>query len=263
MVDDSLEKNVPFDAVTADAGYGGNPGFLAGLEARGLPYVVAVPSTFGVRLSDKTVQPAYTGRGRPPKELPMASVETAQAVLDRLPEKEWQTLTFGEGSRGLQTRRVAAVRIYRAHGNTTGPIGWLIVERSMPGREQEEKYFFSTFPEETPIADLIRWGHRRWVIERFFQDAKELCGMDEYQGRYWQGLHRHLVVVNLAYTWLLHLRAQEKILDEGPSLNGKGLASFPGSSLRSAWRWWLQRVQRMVILVLTCSSDFLRQLFAT
>ncbi|PTX47512.1 DDE family transposase [Melghirimyces profundicolus] len=129
--------------------------------------------------------------------------------------------------------------MYRAHGDTTGSIGWLIGERPLPGHDQEEKFFFSTLPEETSVADMVRWGHRRWAIERYFQDAKELRGMDEYQGRHWQGLHRHLAVVNLAYTWLLHLWKQGDVLeDDDPSgQDGKGLASFPGPSLRATWRW--------------------------
>lgn len=262
LVDWARKEGVPFKTITADAGYGGNPGFLEGLETRGLPYVVAVPSNFGVRTSNETFHPAYTGRGRPPKVRPASPLETAKDVLDRLPEECWQTLTWGEGSQGLQTRRIAVVRMYRAHGDTIGSIGWLIGERPLPGHDQEEKIFFSTLPEETPVADMVRWGHRRWAIERYFQDAKELCGMDEYQGRHWQGLHRHLTVVNLAYTWLLHLRSQGATLDDDdpPHRDGKGPASFPGPSLRATWRWWLDRVQRWVILFFGLSADTIRRI---
>ncbi|PTX52709.1 hypothetical protein C8P63_13021 [Melghirimyces profundicolus] len=85
--------------------------------------------------------------------------------------------------------------------------------------------------------------------------------MDEYQGRHWQGLHRHLAVVNLAYTWLLHLRKEGDVLeDDDPSgQDGKGLASFPGPSLRATWRWWLDWVQRWVILFFGLSADTIRR----
>lgn len=82
LVDRACEEGVPFQVVVVDAGYGGNPGFLEGLE---LPYVVAVPSTFGVRTSDHVFQPAYSGRGRPPKARPAHPAQTAKDVLDQLP----------------------------------------------------------------------------------------------------------------------------------------------------------------------------------
>ena len=239
LIDWALQQGVPVEGVLADAAYGGNPTFLEGLEARGLHYVVAVPSSFGVRASDATFQPIYGGRGRPPKARPSAPLETAKAIFDHLPSECWQRVTWGEGSRGSQTRLIAAVRVHRANGSATDPIGWLMGERPLPGHDQDEKFFFSTLPEDTPIADMVRWGHRRWFIERYFQDAKELCGMDHYQGRHWQGLHRHLTVVNLAYTWLLHLQKQGYAFhaETTGSSDPKESASIPGPTLRATWQW--------------------------
>ncbi len=43
---------------------------------------------------------------------------------------------------------------------------------------------------------------RGFVIEQFYEDAKQECGLDDFQGRRWDGLHRHLALVMLAYTFL-------------------------------------------------------------
>jgi hypothetical protein len=40
------------------------------------------------------------------------------------------------------------------------------------------------------------------VIEQFYEDAKQECGLDDFQGRRWDGLHRHLALVMLAYIFL-------------------------------------------------------------
>ena len=47
---------------------------------------------------------------------------------------------------------------------------------------------------------------RGFVIEQFYEDAKQECGFDHYQGRNWQGLHRHLALVMLAYSFLMLYR---------------------------------------------------------
>ncbi len=51
---------------------------------------------------------------------------------------------------------------------------------------------------ETSLAPLITLAHARWVIEQFYKDARQECGLDDFQGRCWEGLH-------LSFTdyWLL------------------------------------------------------------
>jgi SRSO17 transposase len=61
-------------------------------------------------------------------------------------------------------------------------------------------------------------------LSNFTRDAKQECGLDHYQGRRWDGLHRHLALVMHAYNFLalqrltLPLPAAE---DSPPSVTGK------------------------------------------
>jgi SRSO17 transposase len=223
LLDRALAWGVPFRVVVADAGYGDAPSFLEALEQRRVPYVCAVDKTFGVRLPDElraAAAPAPAaplterrGRGQPKKPRP-APRHMAAAVLAALPEDAWQTVQWREGAKGVLQKQVVAVRAHWATGSprhsathgrvSTGPEGWLLGERPLPGHGGEPKYYFSSLPADTslPLRRLVELAHARWTIEQFYEDAKGECGLDEYQGRRWDGLHRHLALVMLAYSFL-------------------------------------------------------------
>jgi SRSO17 transposase len=218
LVDRARTWGVPFDVVVADAGYGDAPSFLAALEGRQVSAICAVASTFGVRLPEELAaaqEPVPVllprGRGQPKKARP-APRRSAHAVLASLPEAAWQPITWRVGAKGPLRKQVVALRAHWATGSPshsgthsrvrTGPEGWLIGERPMPGDAGEVKYFFSSLPAETPLDRLVTLAHSRWAIEQFYEDAKGECGLDQYQGRRWDGLHRHLALVMLAYSFL-------------------------------------------------------------
>jgi SRSO17 transposase len=80
--------------------------------------------------------------------------------------------------------------------------------QAAPQEKEEEKikYWFSVLPEDTSLSRLVLLAHARWVIEQFYEDAKQECGLDHFQGRSWEGLHRHLALVMLAYSFLMLYR---------------------------------------------------------
>jgi SRSO17 transposase len=271
LLDQARAWGVPFATVVADAGYGDTPAFLAALEQRGVPYVCGVASDFGVRLPEAMRQaaqpvppPAKRGRGQPkhPRPAPLLRVAT---VVDALPEDAWQTVTWRDGSHdpsgvtGTLRKQVVAVRVQRATGGahlpitdrrvSTGPEGWLLAERPLaerplaerslpdpagtPPRSGERKYYVSSLPADTPLPRLVELAHARWAIEQFYEDAKGECGLDDYQGRRWDGLHRHLALVMLAYSFLA-LQALPQLAD--PTRADAAGAFPPGAPAESARR---------------------------
>jgi SRSO17 transposase len=224
LVEQARAWGVPFACVVADAGYGDNPTFLKGLEAHQVAYVVGVSRTFGVRLPDAVrtaacvPPPGPRGRGRPTKPRP-APLAEAQAVIAAVPEERWQTITWRAHVDGTVLRKqFVAVRAHWATGGPpfstsharvwTGPEGWLLGERPVPGDGGEAKWYYSTLPADTPLHRLAEIAHSRWPIEQFYEDAKGECGLDHYQGRRWDGLHRHLALVMLTYSFLACQRWQ-------------------------------------------------------
>jgi len=218
LLDQAQAWDVPFATVVTDAGYG-IPSFLRALDERHLPYVCAVASDFGVRLLSEMEQavspplePAQRKRGQPKKPRP-APRHDAKEVTEALPEDAWQTVEWRQGSRGPLRKQFVALRVHagtgcarhsESHGRSwTGPEGWLLGERPLPGEEGEPKWFFSDLPAETSLTRLVALAHLRWPVEQFYEDGKGECGLDHFQGRTWEGLHRHLALVMLAYTFLM------------------------------------------------------------
>jgi SRSO17 transposase len=218
LVEQAGVWGVPFQTIVADAGYG-IPSFLRVLDERQLSYVCAVASDFGVRLPAEMEQaPAEPepsrprGRGQPKKPRPARRYD-ASTITAAQPEEAWQTITWREGSQGSLQKQFIAIRVHagtgcarhsETHGRSwTGPEGWLLGERPLAREEGEPKWFFSNLPADTSLSRLVELAHLRWPIEQFYEDAKGECGLADFQGRSWEGLHRHLALVMLAYTFLM------------------------------------------------------------
>ena len=183
LLDAADSMGVVYSCVVADADYGDNPNFLAGLEKRHKPYVVAVRKDFLV---------ALTADG---------PAVAAAAVLAEQPARAWRTIRWREGSRGWLKGRFTAIRCWRAPSAEAARVaGWLIGERTSAG---ERKYHWSNFGEDASLEEMVEYAHRRYRVEKFHEEAKGLLGWDQYQGRLWSGFHRNSVLVLLAYSFLV------------------------------------------------------------
>jgi SRSO17 transposase len=251
LVDLSREWGVPFDVVVADCGYGDNPNFLKGLEERKVAYVCGVESTFGVRLPEEVRAakeagaPPYRGRGQPPKERP-APLYTAKEVIGFLPQEAWRTVLWREGTKGTLSKQMVALRAHRATGSqrhstthervVTAEEGWLIAERPLrpagkePG-EEELKCYYSSLGADVSLERLAALAHSRWAIEQFYEDAKGECGLGDYQGRRWDGLHRHLALVMVAYSFLM---LHSSVTGVESSTSSSGEVFFPYGAAHDA-----------------------------
>lgn len=58
---------------------------------------------------------------------------------------------------------------------------------------------------------LIRAIKARWACEQAHQQRKDELGLDHYEGRSWLGLHHHVLLTMMAFTYLQHRRLASQL----------------------------------------------------
>jgi SRSO17 transposase len=87
-----------------------------------------------------------------------------------------------------------------------GEEAWLIGEWRSSG---ERKYYLSNLPAKASLKRLATAIKARWVCEQAHQQMKEELGLDHFEGRSWQGLHRPTLMTMIAYAFLQHQRLKQ------------------------------------------------------
>ena len=210
----AVEHDVPRGVVLADAAYGVDSQFRAGLRALQLEYAVGVQSSVSVWEPGKQPLPAKPRKekGRPPKLLQRDEnhrpVSTKQLAI-ALPETAWKQVAWREGSKKLGSR-FAAVRVRPAHRDywrsEPHPEEWLLIEWPK-GVAEPTKYWLSNLPAATERHDLIRIAKHRWIVERDYEELKQELGLGHFEGRGWRGFHHHATLCIAAYGFLIAERS--------------------------------------------------------
>jgi SRSO17 transposase len=214
-IDRLMAAGVRFGTLLADAGYGASPLFRQGLSARGLTWAVGTLRHQKVYASDVSLIVPVAGRGGPRKKpFPNALAVPAETMLAEVP---WIALSWRTGTKGPLKASFAAVRVRIADGppqriwdkgrqHMPGEEAWLIGEHRSSG---ERKYYLSNMPAEADLKTLAATIKARWICEQAHQQMKEELGLDHFEGRSWHGLHRHALMVMIAYAFLQHRRLSE------------------------------------------------------
>jgi SRSO17 transposase len=235
MVQQAIERGLPFRWVTADSVYGDSPTFVQGVRGLGKWYVVDTSADARVWLTKPEVIPAGTKgpRGRATTQPRVATKpERVDEVAARLPAKAWQRIVVAEGSQGPRVYEYACLWVwFSEEGLPSGPER-LLVRRSL-GQQAEVKYHRSNAPAEVPLEKLaqVRGGH--WSVEQSFEAAKGECGLDEYEARGWVAWHHHTALSLLAL-WFLGLQKQRLGEKRTPDDRARGKGATRPSARQAA-----------------------------
>src|SRR3954452_19288195 len=197
--------------VLADAAYGINTEFRAGITELGLKYVVGVQSSMTVWQPGQEPLPAKPRgtMGRPPRLLQRSTdhqpVSVKQLAMS-LPTTAFRKVTWREVTERKLQSRFAAVRIRPAHRDyeKAEPHAeeWLLIEWPR-GEAEPTKYWISTLPPAITLKELVKMAKHRWIIERDYQELKQELGLGHFEGRNWRGFHHHATLCIASYGFLI------------------------------------------------------------
>lgn len=215
LYDRAWANGVRFDWLTVDEGYGGKPEFLRELNARGQLFVAEVPTNFTgwIRKPRVTARPYRRGRGRGRKtprlcadSRPAIGVKAMLKHVPALRDQPWVKYRVKDGRKGPMVWEVKHVMITMKDARgLPGPRLHLVVARNVLD-PHEIKFFVSNAPPDAGVQTLLLVAFSRWRIERCFEDQKQELGLDQWEGRRWLGLQRHLILTCISYLFLVRTR---------------------------------------------------------
>jgi len=236
LVDQTLAADWPFRAVVADCLYGEHHGFTSGLQARGVPYVVALK----------------------PSHAWWAPVEAIGAVWEVAEQAVWDGPEQPGDWVPVERRfRDGHATTWWALEGVAGPYGpdrsrRLVIATPDPATLPEAAtwYLETTLPRpEASLAEIVRlYALRNWV-EQAYKQVKQSLGWSHYQVRSDVAMRRHWALVQCAFafcwgadrhsappaTAAAERAAPDEAASPGEAAPGergkKGVTSGPGSSV--------------------------------
>jgi SRSO17 transposase len=217
LYDRARSNGVGFDWLTFDEGYGSKPELLRQLLQRDQKFIAEVPkSTTAWLMPPRVTTRPYRRRGRGRgRSVPRITVGSPQAKrVDALlnephfRDQPWQRWRVKDGQNGpvVWECKKALVTVKDEQG-LPGACLHLLIARNVL-HEGEVKFFLSNAPPRTGPGTLLLVALSRWRVERCFQDQKSEIGLDQFEGRRYICLKRHLVLSTLSYLFLAEVRQE-------------------------------------------------------
>jgi SRSO17 transposase len=204
-----VEQSNIFEArwIGVDSLYGNSKEFLRALPAK-YWYFADVSNDTQVWLSMPTFSiPEYNGRGRKPTKLEPSIKSKKVADISNDETIPWKNVYLGEGSKGSIYSNVKCIRVFKDFSTEYNQFDmeecWLYIREREDG---EIRYSISNAPADIDETELHKASLMRWPIEQCFLEMKDQLGMDHCEARSWPAWHRHMLLVFIAYEFLLDIR---------------------------------------------------------
>lgn len=231
LIQKAVERQLPFDTVLFDGWYLA-PDVVQELESQHKNWISMLKKNRKLETNSFTLKDA---EGKPVSfDGPHIKVEE---LVPLIPHSAFQKVEIDQKSYWCFTLAVhipelGKVRIVISFENAdlTGTFVTLITNRV-----------------DWNASKIIRVYLQRWPIETFYQDSKQLLGMNEYRMRSAEAIRKHWCLVFVAYSFL-HLDCLPRSLKEK--------SDFPIKSIGEACR---QQAQALIQALILHTHDLLQQ----
>ena len=209
-IDRAIAAGVRFGCVLADAGYGLSAPFRQGLTARKLAWAVGIPRHLKVYPADVRMIWPVAKRGRPLNGTFLTFYRYRLKTCWPTPNG---TPSVGAPARKESSRLVSPLSgcgspmdQHSGSGTKASNIypGTRLGLSANTGCRERRNTISPTC--RTDLRTLAATIKARWICEQAHQQMKEELGLDHFEGRSWQGLHRHALMTMIAYAFLQHRR---------------------------------------------------------
>jgi len=211
MLDVFRSEEIPFSYVQADALYGSDSHFIAGLYQRGESFICDIPSDTLVYITEpELIVPQRQGnKGRFPTKLRVLNTFPVQARWLAEIQTCWESIDIRFTNRGIKTVECAVLSVWRRQDGLPADIPIRLIMIRDPD-EGMIRFAFTNIL-NLDLQNLAKSQTNRYWIERNFEDAKGLCDLDSFRGRSWNAWHRHIALSAIAHLFLLHIQQYFKI----------------------------------------------------
>jgi SRSO17 transposase len=219
-------RGAQFNWVGCDAFYGEDPGFVRFLDDMGETFMADVHKDQRIYLDNPSpfVPARKSKKGRPPTRLKACCKPIrVDRWVQQQPASAWKAMDVRNTTKGKLKVAVLHRRVWLWDGKESKARYWhLIVRKTLANKEI--KYSLSNSADQTPVKRLVYMQGQRYLIERIFQDAKNQCGMGQYQARGWRSWHHHMAMVMMAMLFMLE--QQIKYRADHPLLSGNDIVEL-------------------------------------
>lgn len=208
MVLEARKNGVRFNWVGFDGFYGDNPAFVRSLADNGEIFMGDIHKDHRIYFEDpKPAVPVSVKPGKKPTKL---RAQSRAMRVDKWIAKQsvdsWKRVVIRDTTKGKLLVDILHRRVWVWDGKENRARKWHLVVRREIKSPTTIKYSLSNAPSGTSRHRLAYMQAQRYWVERPFQDAKNQCGMGDYQVRGWLAWHHHMSMVILAMLFLLEQR---------------------------------------------------------
>lgn len=213
MVFGARGNGIRFKWVGFDSFYGDNPEFLRKLADNGEVFMGDIHRDHRIYFEDPKpiIPPPQSNRGKKPTRL---KAQSRAIRVDRWIDKQapgaWKRVEVRGTTKGKLRVDILHREVWVWDGKERQARKWHLVVRREINSEAKRKFSLSNAPSDTSTKRLAFMQAQRYWVERPFQDAKNQCGMGDYQARGWLAWHHHMSMVMLAMLFMLEQRLQNK-----------------------------------------------------